>query len=140
MRQRYPDGKKRIELGGDATDGRNGGPERTVWETLLETDRFDCRAGEMDKGAVTVMIWPGRPGFSVSQLCVGWGNTYPMLRVLCDFEHRRKAAPDIMAIFPRSKWSCLLFRIVLQDDMSEVMKVCPPMKLTVFVDNFHSFC
>ena len=61
----------------DATGVRNGWPGRIVWETLLEMDRFDCRAGEMDQGAVTVMIWPGRPGFSVSQLCVGWGNTYP---------------------------------------------------------------
>ena len=30
----------------DATDGRNGGAERTVWETLLEMERFDFRAGE----------------------------------------------------------------------------------------------
>ena len=36
MGLRYRDGKKGIGLGRDATDGRNGGVERTAWETLLE--------------------------------------------------------------------------------------------------------
>ena len=30
----------------DASDGRNGGAVRTVWETLLEMERFDFHAGE----------------------------------------------------------------------------------------------
>ena len=34
-----------------ATDGRNGGAERTAWKTLLDMERFDCRAGDMDQGA-----------------------------------------------------------------------------------------
>ena len=36
---------------------------------------------------------------------------------------------------PGSKWSCLLLRIVLQDALSEVVKIYPPLKLRVFVDD-----
>ena len=60
------------------------------------------------------------------------------------FEHQRRvqfegcvAEPlqTITAILPGSKWSCLLSRIVLQDALSEVMKVYPPMKLKVLWTN-----
>ena len=34
---------------GDATDGRSGGVKRTAWESLLEMDRIDYRAGDMDQ-------------------------------------------------------------------------------------------
>ena len=67
-----------------------------------------------------------------------------LLRVLCGyFDNQRRvkfegcvAEPlqTITAILPGSKWSCLLLRILLQDAFSEVMKVYPPLKLTVFVD------
>ena len=33
--------KGRPRVGWDATDGRNGGAERTAWETPLEIERFD---------------------------------------------------------------------------------------------------
>ena len=39
----------------------------------------------------------------------------------------------ITAILPGSKWSCLLLRIVLQDAISEVTKIYPPLKFGVFV-------
>ena len=39
----------------------------------------------------------------------------------------------ITAILPGSKWSCLLLRTVLQDALSEVTKIYPPLKLRVFV-------
>ena len=65
--------------------------------------------------------------------------------MLCgDFEQQRRAqfegclvgaAPDHDAILPGSKWSCLLLRIVLQDALSEVTKIYPPLKLRVFVDD-----
>ena len=42
--------KYRIEW--DATDGRIGGSQRTVWEMLMEVEKFKCRAGEDDLGAV----------------------------------------------------------------------------------------
>ena len=41
----------------------------------------------------------------------------------------------ITAILPGSKWSCLLLRIVLQDALSEVTKIYPPLKLRVFADD-----
>ena len=41
----------------------------------------------------------------------------------------------ITAILPGSKWSCLLLRVVLQDALSEVTKIYPPLKLRVFVDD-----
>ena len=44
----------------------------------------------------------------------------------------------ITANLPGSKWSCVL-RTELQDALSEVLKVYPPLKLIVFVDDtrFH---
>ena len=41
----------------------------------------------------------------------------------------------IAAILLGSKESCLLLRIVLQDALSEVTKIYPPLKLRVFVDD-----
>ena len=68
-----------------------------------------------------------------------------ILRVLCGyFEHQRRvqfegcaAEPltTITAILPGSEWSCLLLRIVLQDALGEVTKICPSSKLRVFVDD-----
>ena len=40
----------------------------------------------------------------------------------------------ITAILPGSKWSCLLLSVVLQDALSEVTEIYPPLKLRVFVD------
>ena len=41
----------------------------------------------------------------------------------------------ITVILPGSKGSCVLLRIVLEDAFSEVLKVCPPSRLEVFVDD-----
>ena len=41
----------------------------------------------------------------------------------------------ILAILPGSKWSCLLLRIVLQDALSDVTNIRPPLKSRVFVDD-----
>ena len=43
-------------VGWDATEGRNGGPDRAAWETLLDLDRSHRRAGEMDQGAITLVL------------------------------------------------------------------------------------
>ena len=48
--------QERHRVGWENTDGRNGGAERTVWETLLEMERFDNRAGEKDQGAITLVL------------------------------------------------------------------------------------
>ena len=68
-----------------------------------------------------------------------------ILRVLCGcFEHHRRvqfegcaAEPlqTITAILPGSEWSCLLPCIVLQDALSEVTQIYPPLQLGVFVDD-----
>ena len=68
-----------------------------------------------------------------------------ILRVLCGyFEHQRRVQVEgcvaellqtISAILPGSKWSCLLLRIVLQDALSEVTNIYPPLKLTIFLDD-----
>ena len=39
-----------------ATYGRNGGAQRTVWEILMEMERFKYRAGEGDVGAVALVL------------------------------------------------------------------------------------
>ena len=38
----------------DATDGRSGGAQQTVWEILLEMERFNGKAQEEDQGALVL--------------------------------------------------------------------------------------
>ena len=40
----------------DATDGRNGGAQQTVWEFLMEMERFNGIAKEEDQGAVALVL------------------------------------------------------------------------------------
>ena len=40
----------------DATDGRNGGAQRTEREVLMEMERFDGRAKAEDRGAVALVL------------------------------------------------------------------------------------
>ena len=40
----------------DATDGRNGAAQQTVWETLMEMARFYGKAKEEDQGAVDLFL------------------------------------------------------------------------------------
>ena len=119
----------------DVIDGGNGGAQETVWEMLLEMDGFKYRAGEEDQGALalvrgSVFLWcgPGRRpsasrGYSEHQRRVQFEG--------CAAEPLR----TITAILPGSNWSCLLPRTVLQDALSEVTKIYPPLKLRVFVDD-----
>ena len=86
-------------------------------ESLLEMERVDYR-GRKKQGAITL--------------------------VLCwYFEHQRRVVFEgsmaeplqtITTVFLGSEGSCLLFRIVLQDALSEVTKVYPPFQLKVFMD------
>ena len=49
--------KKRYGVGGDATDRKNGGPERTTaCETLLEMERIHCGPGETKQGAIMLVL------------------------------------------------------------------------------------
>ena len=137
----------------DATDGRNGGAQQTVWEIVLEMGRLNGKAREEDQGALALVLDLAKAFERVSHPVVwAWAThfSFPrkILQVLCGyFEHQRRvqfegcaAEPlrTITAILPGSKWSCLLLRIVLQNALSEVMKFYPPSKLRVFVDDIHS--
>ena len=48
--------KERRRFGWDTIDGRSGGAERSAWEAPLEMDTFDYRTGEMDQGAITLVL------------------------------------------------------------------------------------
>ena len=48
--------QQRYQIGLDAIDGRNGGAQRTVWEILMEMERFKCRAGEKILRAVSLVL------------------------------------------------------------------------------------
>ena len=142
--------QQRYRIYWDATDGRNGGAQRTVLEMLMEMERFKYRAGEEDLGAVALVLYLARGSERVS-LPVVWSRAThfsspkKILRVLRGYcEHQRRvqfegcvAEPlqTITAILPGSKWSCLLLLIVLLDALSEVAKIYPPLKLRVVVDD-----
>ena len=140
--------KYRVEC--DATDGRNGGPQRTMWEILMDMKRFNGRAKAEEQGAVALVLDLVKAFERVSLLVVwAWATQFSfprkILRVLCGyFEQQRRvqfegcaAEPltTITAILPGSQWSCLLLRIVLLDALSEVTKIYPLLKLRVFVDD-----
>ena len=55
----------------DATGGRNGGALRTVWEILLEMERFKCQAGERS-GSSRLGLGPGE-GLGTGQSPCGLG-------------------------------------------------------------------
>ena len=137
MGLRYRDGKKGIALGWDATDGRNGGAERTVWETLLEMVRIVIRAPASDhvgagpgKG-----VWAGQ-----SPSCLGSGDVlqFPkedfacVVRLLLSTTggHSLKGASR-----DRSRPS----RPSSLNRLRELMMVYPTMKLRVSVDDITAF-
>ena len=114
--------KYRVEW--DATDGRSGGAQRTVWVVLMEMERFNVRSKAEDQGAVALVLDLAK-AFERVSLPVVWAWTtnfcFPrkILRVLCGyFEHQRRvqfegcaAEPltTIMAIFAGVKVEVLAF-------------------------------
>ena len=81
-------------MSGDATDGRNGGAERTVWETLLEMERFNYSAGEKEQGALALVLDLAET-FTRVRVVLAWAThfdfTKKISRVLCGyFEHQRR--------------------------------------------------
>ena len=86
--------KNRVDW--DATDGRNGGAQQTVWEILMDMERFYGKAKEEDQGAVALVLDLAKALERVS-LPVVWARAthfiFPrkILRVLCGyFEHQRR--------------------------------------------------
>ena len=74
-----------------ATCCQNGGAQRTVWEILIEMERFRYRAGDEDLGAVALVLDLAKAFERVSLpvVCLGLGEathfSFPgkILRVLC---------------------------------------------------------
>ena len=54
--QRVAKWQQKCRVDWDATDGRNGGAQRTAWEVLMEMERFKYRAGEEDLGTVALVL------------------------------------------------------------------------------------
>ena len=100
----------KYRIDSDASDGRNGGAQRIVWEILLEIEKLKTSGRRERSGSSGFGLGLGK-GFRTSQSPCGLG-----LRVLCGyFEHQRcvqfagcvaKPLQTITALLPRSKWSC----------------------------------
>ena len=85
--------KCRVEW--DTTDGRNGGAERTLWETLLDLDRFNYHAGERNQGAVALVLDLAKTFEPVSLPVVwAWATHFKVprmiLRGLCGYFEQQK--------------------------------------------------
>ena len=124
----------------DAIDGRNGAV-RTVWETLLEMERFDHRAGEMEQEAITLVPDLAQTFWRVG-LALVWAWVTQILRVPCGAlslkgVSRSRSRPSRASSL--RQWSRLLLWNVLQHALSEVMKVFPSLELKVFVDDTTAF-
>ena len=131
----------------DAPDGRNGGAQQTLWEVLMEMERFVGKAKEGEQGAVALVLDLAK-AFERVSLPVVWewathfSFTRKILRLHCGyFEHQKRvqfegcaAEPvtTITALLPGSKWCCLLLRIVLQDALSEVAQNLPSVEVEGF--------
>ena len=79
----------------DATEGSNGGAERTAWEASLEMAKYNYNVVNMDLGAVTLVVDLAK-AFEKVPLSVVWAWTlhlrFPqrVLGVLCwYFQHQR---------------------------------------------------
>ena len=104
----------------------------------MEMQRFDGRAKEEDQGAVALVLDLAKTFERVS-LPVVWalgdafhlpkGNIAGAVWLVRAPEARTvrstcgRAAHDHHGYLARSKWSCLLLRIVLQDASNEVTKI-----------------
>ena len=80
--------KYRVEW--DATDGRNGGAQRTVWEVSMEMERLNGRAKAEDQGAVAQVLDLAKAFERVSLLVVwAWATHFSFPRkilwVLCGY-------------------------------------------------------
>ena len=73
----------------DATDGRDGGAQQTVWEILMEMERFYGKAKEEDQGAVALVLDLAKSFERFSLPVCAWAthSCFPrkILRVLCGY-------------------------------------------------------
>ena len=116
----------------DATDGRNGGAQRTEREVLTDMERFSGRAKAEDRRAVTLVLDLAKAIERVSLLVVlAWATHFcfprKIMRVFCGcFGH------DHHGYFARVEVDFLLLRIVLQDALGVVTNIYPSLELRVF--------
>ena len=88
--------QQKNRVGWDATDGRNGGAQRTVREVLMEMEKFNGKAKAEDQGAVALVLDLAKAFERVSLPVVwAWATHFSflrkILRVLCGyFEHQRR--------------------------------------------------
>ena len=72
----------------DAAHGRNGGVQQTVWESMMEIERFNGKAKDEGQGALAMVLDPAKAFERVSLPVVwAWAThfSFPrkVLRVLC---------------------------------------------------------
>ena len=58
----------------DATDGRNGGAQQTVWVILIEMERLNGKAKEEDQGALALVLDLAKESERISFLWSGLGQ------------------------------------------------------------------
>ena len=105
--------------------------------------RADHRAGEQDQGTITLVVGLAKAFERVSLPVVwAWATHFKfpwkVSRVLRGTPSSKGSRPSRPSSFGRNGAACS-FAFVLQDALTEVMKVHPPLKLKVF-DDIHSFC
>ena len=109
---------------------------KTVWEILIEMQRFHGKAKEEDQGAAAFVLDFAKAFERVSLPVVwAWATHFSFLRKILQVEGCVAEPLQTITALPGSKWSCLLLRIVLQDALSQVTTIYPPLKLMVFVDD-----
>ena len=125
----------------DATDGRNGGAQQSVWAMLLEMERCNGKAKEADQGALALVLDLANAFERVSLPVVwAWGNSLQLPKEDLASAVRVLRAPEactvtiITAILPGSKWSCLLLRSVLQNALNDVTKKLPSAEVEGFCE------
>ena len=113
----------------------------------MEMERFERKTKEEGQGVVALVLDLATVLERVSLHVVWAWATYSSFRrrLLRGFFERQRSVQfegcaaeplrTITAVLVGFKWSCLQLRIVLQDALSEVMKIYPPLKLRVFVDH-----
>ena len=83
----------------DATDGRNGEAQRTVWEVLMEMERFNGRAKAEDQGTVALVLDLAKAFERVSLFVVwAWATHFSFPRKLLRVLVRILRAPKASAV------------------------------------------
>ena len=91
--------QQKCRLDWDATDGRNGGAQRTVWEVLMEMERFNGRAKAEDRGAVALVLDLAKAFERVSLLVVwAWATHFCFPRKILRGAVRLFRAPEASAV------------------------------------------